>query len=117
MPTSEVWRIRDAASFARLRQTGRRARCGPLTVVWLPADPPDSSAPPRVAYAIGRKVGGAVIRNRLRRRLRAAFRSVSPARGTYLVIASPAAASLSSSELTDALAGALSALCPRGERA
>ncbi len=27
--------------------------------------------PPRVAYAVGRKVGGAVVRNRVRRRLRA----------------------------------------------
>lgn len=31
----------------------------------------DPHAPPRVAYAVGRAVGGAVERNRLRRRLRA----------------------------------------------
>jgi ribonuclease P protein component len=31
-----------------------------------------STHPPRVAYAIGRRVGGAVDRNRVRRRLRAA---------------------------------------------
>ena len=33
------------------------------------------SEPPRVAYAVGRGVGGAVVRNRVRRRLRAATRA------------------------------------------
>ena len=32
------------------------------------------SEPPRVAYSVGRRVGGAVVRNRVRRRLRAATR-------------------------------------------
>ena len=34
----------------------------------------DESGPPRVAYAVGRRVGGAVARNRVRRRLRAVVR-------------------------------------------
>ena len=40
-----------------------------------------------VAYAISRKVGSAVVRNRLRRRLRAAFdeMSISPSQGLYLI--------------------------------
>jgi ribonuclease P protein component len=37
-------------------------------LAWLPGE---EDIPPRVAYAVGRKVGGAVTRNRVRRRLRA----------------------------------------------
>ena len=33
------------------------------------------SEPPRVAYAVGRRIGGAVARNQVRRRLRAATRA------------------------------------------
>jgi ribonuclease P protein component len=53
-----------------------------------------------VAYAIGRAVGPAVTRNRLRRRLRAllATRAALPA-GLYLVGATPAAAGRSFAEL------------------
>lgn len=71
---------------------------------------PGSSGPPRVAYAIGRDVGTAVVRNRLRRRLRASIRAhedllVSGA--AYLVRATPAAVKLDSGELDASLAGAL----------
>jgi len=34
--------------------------------------------PPRVAFAVGRAVGGAVTRNQVRRRLRAALREHAP---------------------------------------
>src|SRR5262249_55233724 len=63
-----VWRIRDRATFARLRAEGRRIKRGPVTVWFVEGDP---YLPPRMAYAIGRTVGTAVERNRLRRRLRA----------------------------------------------
>jgi ribonuclease P protein component len=49
----------------------------------------------RVAFAIGKPVGTAVVRNRIRRRLRAALPSLSPAPGTYLIAVSPAAANAS----------------------
>lgn len=58
---------------------------------------------PRVAFAISRSVGGAVVRNRLRRRLRELLRSLDRETpltpGRYLFIASPAAASLTSAGL------------------
>jgi ribonuclease P protein component len=49
-----------------------------------------SSEGPQVAYAIGRQVGGAVDRNRLRRRLRAvvAEQAASLPAGAYVVRAS-----------------------------
>jgi ribonuclease P protein component len=48
--------------------------------------PADQDGPPRVAYAIGRAVGGAVARNRVRRRVRGALEQLEPglAPGTYL---------------------------------
>ena len=77
-----------------------------MTVTWLAGDPAD---PPRVAYAIGRRAGGAVVRNRIRRRLRAILREggVGLRPGAYLVGASAAAASLSYEELRATVCQAL----------
>lgn len=77
----------------------------------------------RVAYAIGRKVGPAVVRNRLRRRLRAAVREIdrSPggmAPGAYLVSLRPEAAQRTYAELRRDLGSAVSAVTdsPSGGR-
>lgn len=64
----------------------------------------------RVAYAIGRKVGGAVVRNRLRRRLRAVLADLQPGSGAYLVAASPQAADVQFGELKIFVNTALQAL-------
>jgi ribonuclease P protein component len=53
----------------------------------------------RVAYAVSRAVGGAVDRNRVRRRLRAIVRGAELAPGAYLVAVAPAAALLPFDEL------------------
>lgn len=63
-------------------------------------------APPRVAFSVGRSVGDAVTRNRVRRRLRAAVREHSPrleSGSAYLVRAAPGAASAPYSELSSTL--------------
>lgn len=66
--------------------------------------------PPRVAYAVGRGVGNAVARNRLRRRLREAVRGhaalLQPA-SAYLVGAGPEALDMSWNALSEAVSGAL----------
>jgi ribonuclease P protein component len=86
--------------FDRFRTEGRRVRGGALWCTWI-AD--DAAVPPRVAYAIGRSVGSAVVRNRLRRRLRALAHEWARAGelrpGWYLVGATPAAAQLDGSTL------------------
>jgi len=86
-----IWRIRDRATFEALAGARRRRR-GPISMTFLPGDP---SIPPRVAYAVGKRVGPAVVRNRVRRRLRAAamgHRAEFQAGGAYLFGAGPAAA-------------------------
>jgi ribonuclease P protein component len=95
---TRLWRVRDRASFAAIRRDGVRRRLGPLTITRL-APEAGGSVVPAVAFAIGRPVGSAVDRNRLRRRLRSVLADVAPAPGTYLVSAGPAASTLSHQEL------------------
>jgi ribonuclease P protein component len=103
-----IWRVDTRQDFEQLRR-GTRRRSGPLTVTM---GPPDGTKPPRVAYAIGRKVGTAPSRNRLRRRVRAllADRQDRLVPATYLVSARPGAADLSFDELRTFLMNALNAL-------
>jgi ribonuclease P protein component len=77
-------RVRDRATFAALRD-GRRGHAGPVRVTWLPD--PGATTPPRIAFSVGRRVGAAVARNRVRRQLRAAVAHLAPdlAPGAYLV--------------------------------
>ena len=53
-PVGLIWRVRDRASFRALAAGSRRRR-GVLTVTCAPAG---TDGPPRVAYAVGRRVGG-----------------------------------------------------------
>ena len=102
-----VWRVRDSTTFRDVRRQGVRGRAGPLTVTWAAG-----GDRPRVAYAIGRPVGNAVARNRLRRRLRAlvddAAAELRP--GAYLIAATPAATTLDTGELRRTLQTALNRL-------
>jgi ribonuclease P protein component len=68
--------------------------------------PERTGTPPRVAYGVGRDIGGAVARNRVRRRLRAAVAACEArlADGTaYLVSAGPEALTMPFSELVTQL--------------
>jgi len=98
-PVGLIWRVEHRDTFEALRR-GRRRRNGPLAISWVPGDPAE---PPRVAYTIGRKVGPAVVRNRLRRRLRMLMRQAAPylRPGAYLVTAAPEAAGLTYTQLED----------------
>jgi ribonuclease P protein component len=72
----------------------------------LPATGADVTEPPRVAFAIPRKVGGAVVRNRLRRQVRGHLerRHAGPAPlppGALLVALRPGAAEVAPAALRD----------------
>lgn len=106
-PVGLIWRIRDRRTFLELRRHGIRARRGPVTVTFLAAVGPAVDDPPRVAFAVPRKVGPAVVRNRLRRSVRARLvirQQRSPAAmqpGAYLVSLHPDAADLGGPGVAD----------------
>lgn len=85
-------RVPTRTEFSALHERGVRSRRHSVRVIYLPAGPGNAAAEVAVAFAIGRPVGSAVVRNRLRRRLRAAFGELGPQPGTYLLTASPSAA-------------------------
>ena len=87
-----------------------------MTVAFVPAVAvpfPDGAVTthPSVAFAISRKVGPAVVRNRLRRRLRDELDGLARAQrlptGAYLVALTPAAAALDGPALRGHLRDAL----------
>jgi ribonuclease P protein component len=104
-PVGLIWRVDRRETLEALRR-GRRRREGPITVSWVPGDPTE---PPRVAYTIGRKVGSAVVRNRVRRRIRMLMKDAAPTLrpGAYLIGVAPAAALLPYEELGKTLSKAL----------
>jgi ribonuclease P protein component len=98
--------------FDTVVRRGRRAGHGRL-VVHAYAAPTASGGPaavPRVGFVVSRTVGGSVVRNRVRRRLRhlVRLRLERFAPGTLLVVrALPAAATATSAELAVDLDAAL----------
>ncbi len=77
-------RVRTRRRFARLATPSARGASGPLRLSYV--DDPDATGVD-VAFAVPRRVGSAVTRNRIRRRLRALVDHLDPAppRGTYLI--------------------------------
>ena len=101
-----VWRLRGRRNIEAARH-GRRSASGSI---WVRIAPPEEDAgAPAVGYAIGRRVGSAVTRNRVRRRLRAAIVELGDehAPGRYLVGAGPEAADQAFSALVDDLRRAI----------
>ena len=64
-------RIKHGRDFARVREQGGRLACGCLVANWLRL--PDGS-PTRLGVVAGAKIGGAVVRTRVKRLLRESFR-------------------------------------------
>ena len=97
MPAKTVGRITSRAAFAEVQRSRARGRSGPVRAVFVPADDTAVGVFPQVGYAIGRRCGTAVVRNRLRRRARAVVRehAASLPRGAFVVRLDPAATALS----------------------
>ncbi len=73
-------RLRRRADFDAVMRDGVRAAAGPLSVIARPREAAERNQPCRFGFAISRRVGGAVQRNRIKRRLRASARALN-ARG------------------------------------
>jgi ribonuclease P protein component len=80
-----------------------------VRTAFAPADEATSGLFPQVGYAIGRRCGSAVVRNRLRRRARAVVREQAPSlpRGAFLVRLEPGASALTAAQFRHDLATAL----------
>ena len=96
--------IRRRTIFTATRERGRRTTNRWMTLSILPRDPAASDSS-KVAFLTPKRIGGAVIRNKLRRRMREIFRRTpDTARDVYLVwIARPAAADLPFAELKECM--------------
>ena len=99
-------RIRRRREFLSFGRTGEKRRTEHFVLLAEPA-----AERPRLGITVSRKVGSAVVRNRLKRRVREIYRR-HPERGTWekdlIVIAKPGAGQLSSDAIRRNLAVALS---------
>jgi ribonuclease P protein component len=98
--------IRSHHTHEALRRSSSRGRSGSLTVLFLKQE---SWSEAEVSYAIGRRVGTAVVRNRLRRRLKAIMSELAPSllAGAYVVRTGPGSSTLEYGELRVALSRAV----------
>ncbi|MCI8911654.1 MAG: ribonuclease P protein component [Clostridia bacterium] len=67
------YRLRSGRVFAFLHRKGSSCANKKLVLSYAP-----SKYPLKVGFIVSKKVGGAVIRNKVRRRLREAFRAIIP---------------------------------------
>ena len=97
-----------------LSRTGRRSRRGHVTVTYARC----GDDRPYVAYAVGRHAGGAVVRNRLRRRLRAAVDAVAGALppGAYVVSVGRGAVGIPFEDLKADVTAAMTSASEDGRR-
>lgn len=113
--------LKRSAEFKRVRGGVRWA--GPLFIVEGKArifaagagvTTPDVGSEPRFGFTITKKVGSAVVRNRIRRRLKEALRGLEPQCASphhdYVVVASRAAHDYPFAELQEALRAAMQRL-------
>ncbi len=95
--------VSSKRTFAALGSTGRKGASGPVRIRFLAHA--DGTRTVQVAYAISKRTGNAVVRNRIRRRLRAAVDIVAGemAPGAYLVFPAQGAATAPFKDLTESL--------------
>jgi ribonuclease P protein component len=109
VPAQTVGRITSRGAFSELQRSRCRGASGPVQVTFVAAQDGSRGVFPQVGYAIGRRCGGAVTRNTLRRRAREVVRSEAPglARGSYLVRLGPGASELAPGRFRRAVSTAL----------
>jgi ribonuclease P protein component len=104
-------RLRRSTDFAAAVRGGRRAGRGTVVVHFL-LDEPAQASQARAGFVVSKAVGNAVVRNKVRRRLRHLVRprlDELPAGATVVVRALPAAAAASFETLGADLDAALAA--------
>ncbi len=97
--------LRRSRDFRRVYGDGRKLRQDGLTVFVTPRDEP--AAPSRLGLAVRGRLGTAVVRNKLKRRLREAFRRYSPGSGWDVVIRVESTGPVDYEELSHIVSNAL----------
>ncbi|MXX93945.1 MAG: ribonuclease P protein component [Chloroflexi bacterium] len=98
MGLSKHRRLRRREEFRRALRDGKRARDALLSITAVRSELPNADS--RYGFAIPKRVGGAVVRNRIKRRLRAIVgKSDHPKGWDYVIYAFPAAANATSEKL------------------
>jgi ribonuclease P protein component len=114
-----VARLTRRPEFQRVSERGLRAAAPGLVLQALRRPEGDEGAAIRLGLTASRKVGGAVERNRARRRLRALAREVLPRLGApghdYVIVARRETVKREWLRLKDDLESALGRLAPRRE--
>jgi ribonuclease P protein component len=108
-------RLTSSDSFRRSVREGRRAGSRTLVLHLAAGAPEQSEDPALVGFVVGKTVGGAVVRNRVRRRLRHLVRdrlAELPPASTLVVRALAGARDASYAELRDDLARCLGRVAP-----
>lgn len=107
----KVYRLRRRSSFDVIYRRGKSYSDDNLVLLCL-----DGKLPlPKVGFVVGKKVGKAVVRNKVKRRLREIFRALLPdvkGHTSYVVVAR----SLSSQRSFDELRRSLTALLVKADK-
>lgn len=83
-------RLLKHSDFQLVYKGGRRQFTGNVTVFYLLRNGPEAGASPRIGFTVGKVLGGAVERNRIKRRMREAVRlSRSACEGPVDVVFNP----------------------------
>ena len=74
---TRVWRLRPRGEFERVRQQGKSWPHRYFVLI-VQARTNGSDDPPRIGVVAGRRLGAAVLRNRIKRQIRAAVLQIYP---------------------------------------
>ena len=99
--------LRTDRAFRRVRGKGKVGRSNLLSFRWLPLKVRRNETPSvQVGIVVSKKVGKAVVRNRVRRRLREAARRMDWPAIEAMIVVNPEAATATYAELQKALRSA-----------
>lgn len=110
--------VENKRAFQAFRSAGVRVRSGSIQMIFTPTDGTTSTI--QLAFAINRKFGNAVQRNRARRRMRESFRQSCcslpnpPLGGAFLLLADPEVKNVRFDDLTMEMNACFSRLQSKG---
>lgn len=116
MSAGLIGSITNRSTFQRFRRPDGRARGVGIRVAYVELDA--QKTPVQAAFSVTKRCGGAVVRNRIRRRLRSALGEISNqlAPGAYLLSPEPEVATMKYDILIEQLTDATTRAARQGAR-